>query len=113
MAKNDQTKLRTNHAKTLTLFLIASAVGLLIFLNTEEQKYSNLQNDQLQKMLTSKIPIYDVRRADEWRNTGIIEGSRTKALARYLTNEFGYTKLFNVEDGITRWIRDKRPVQMI
>ena len=151
MIKNNQTKLRTNHAKSLTLLIFALAVGLLLFQDLEEPKYSNIQNDQLQEMLTNNVPIYDVRRADEWRNTGIIEGSqlltfidsngainpdfinkfttaigkddsvilicrtgsRTKSLARYLAKEFGYTKLFNVEDGITRWIQDKRPVQMI
>jgi len=151
MVNNNETAPRTNHAKSLILFILALAVSLLVFQNAEELKYSNLQNDQLQEMLTDNVPIYDVRRVDEWRKTGIIEGSqlltfidssgainpefinkftaaigkddnvilicrtgsRTKSLARYLTKEFGYTNIFNVEDGITRWIRDKRPVQMI
>ena len=142
---------RANNTESLSLFLLALAVSLLVFFNTRDLKYSNIQNDQLQEMLSHNVPIYDVRRADEWRKTGVIEGSqlltfidssgsinpdfindftaaiskddsvilicrtgnRTKALARYLAKEFGYTNIFNVEDGITRWIRDKKPVQMI
>lgn len=149
MTENNKTTPHTNYIGSLSLFLLALGVSLLILQNIEKLKYSNLQNDQLQEMLTNNVPIYDVRRADEWRKTGIIEGSqlltfidsngsvnpgfinkfttaigkndsvilicrtgsRTKVLARYLAKEFGYTKIFNVEDGITRWIQDKRPVQ--
>jgi len=30
-----------------------------------------------------------------------------------LIEELGYTNVYNVEDGIMRWIRKKRPVQNI
>lgn len=99
-------------------------------------------------MLAQNVPIYDVRRSEEWYETGIVEGSelltfvntegqllpdfidrftatigkddpvilicrtgsRTRALARYLTEEMGYTQVFNVRNGITQWISDERPV---
>lgn len=99
-------------------------------------------------MLQQNIPIYDVRRPEEWLQTGVIEGSklltfvdgngrlkpdfldrfstatkphdpvilicrtgnRTSTLARYLVEEVGYTQVYNVRDGITRWIREHKPI---
>ncbi len=113
-----------------------------------EPPYTNLNNEQLHQMLNQGIPIYDVRRPEEWRKTGIIEGSnlltfvdksgrlkpeflprftteidknqpvilicrtgnRTDTLARYLVEKLGYTQVYNVRDGITRWIAEKLPV---
>ncbi len=37
----------------------------------------NINNSKLQELLDSKVPLYDVRRNDEWRQTGIIQGART------------------------------------
>lgn len=113
--------------------------------------YTNVNNAQLQSMLEQNIPIYDIRRPDEWRQTGVIEGSelltfvdgngrmmpdflgrltaatdrhdpvilicrtgsRTSTLARYLIEEMGYTQVFNVRNGITRWISDDKPVKKL
>lgn len=41
-----------------------------------ELPYNNLDNNQLKTMLEQNIPIYDVRRVDEWRQTGVINGSK-------------------------------------
>lgn len=38
--------------------------------------YDNIDNDQLQLMLAADVPIYDVRRPEEWIDTGIVENSR-------------------------------------
>ena len=116
-----------------------------------ELPYNNLDNKQLKTMLEQDVPIFDVRRPDEWKQTGIIEqselltfvdasgkvnpdflsrftstvkkdepvilicrtGNRTSQLARHLVEEMGYTKVYNVRNGITQWIRDKRPVKHI
>jgi rhodanese-related sulfurtransferase len=113
-----------------------------------EPPYSNLDNEQLKTMLEQGTPIYDIRRPDEWRQTGVVEnsklltfvdddgrlspdfmhrftsavgkddpvvlicrtGNRTSTLARHLVEQMGYTRVYNVRDGITRWIRDDRPV---
>ena len=113
-----------------------------------ELPYSNLDNAQLQAMLEQDIPIYDVRRPEEWRQTGVVEGSelltfvdsggrvmpgfleqfsatndrhepvilicrtgsRTRTLARYLADEMGYTRVYNVRHGITDWIKQGHPV---
>jgi rhodanese-related sulfurtransferase len=128
--------------------LIASLIGLLLSLGgCSEPPYSNVDNAQLKTLLAQGVPIYDVRRPDEWRQTGVVEGSRkltfvdnsgrmnpeflprftaevdknapvilicrtgsrTKALARELAEQ-GYTRIYNVQNGITRWIGENNPV---
>ena len=41
-----------------------------------ELPYNNLDNQQLKSMLEQDVPIFDVRRSDEWLQTGIIEDSK-------------------------------------
>ena len=116
-----------------------------------EPPYTNLNNDELQSMLEQGVPIYDVRRKEEWRTTGVVDqsrlltfvdsrgrllpdflpkftkeiakdqpvilicrtGNRTDVLARHLIDKMGYTQVYNVRDGITKWIGQKRPVKSI
>ena len=40
-----------------------------------EPPYTNVDNASLQMMLEQDVPIYDVRRPEEWRQTGVVEGS--------------------------------------
>ena len=127
------------------------AVGLLLTALSacSEPPYINVDNAELQMMLEQNIPVYDIRRPEEWRQTGVIEGSklltfvdangrlrpdfidrftaeigqndpvilicrtgsRTSTLARFLVEQMGYTQVFNVRDGITRWISDDNPVK--
>ena len=113
-----------------------------------EPPYSNLDNEQLKTLLEQGTPIYDIRRPEEWHQTGVVAnsqlltfvdgsgrvrpdfiprftaavrkndpvvlicqtGGRTSTLARYLVEQMGYTQVYNVRDGITRWIRDDLPV---
>ena len=113
-----------------------------------EPPYSNLNNEQLKTMLQQGTPVYDIRRPEEWQQTGVVAdsqlltfvddrgrmlpdfmhrftstvgkddpvilicrtGSRTSTLARHLVEHMGYTQVYNVHDGITRWIRDGQPV---
>ncbi len=112
-----------------------------------EPPYTNVDNSQLKTLFTQGIPLYDVRRPEEWRQTGVVEGSRkltfvdasgrlnpeflprfgseinkndpvilicrtgnrTDALARELV-AMGYTRIYNVRDGITRWISEGNPI---
>lgn len=39
--------------------------------------YSNVDNTELQTLIAQGVPVYDVRRMEEWRQTGIVTGSRT------------------------------------
>jgi rhodanese-related sulfurtransferase len=97
------------------------------------------------------VPLFDIRRQDEWRQTGVIEGSqlltfvdgggrvtpdflerfgnvaarddpvilicrtgnRTSTLARHLVEQLGYTRVYNVRDGITRWIDEGHAVARV
>ena len=114
-----------------------------------ELPYNNISNEQLHAMLKQDVPIYDIRRAEEWLETGVVEGSelstfvdadgrvipgfleeftaqnkkdepvilicrtgsRTRTLARYLSEELGYTQVYNVRNGITQWISHGHPVE--
>ena len=126
----------------ITLIALAS----LLLAGCSEPPYTNIDNAQLKTLLQQGTPLYDVRRADEWRQTGVVEGSRkltyvdasgrenpeflrnfvaevdknepvilicrtgnrTNALGYELAKQ-GYTKIFNVRDGITRWIGENQP----
>lgn len=46
-----------------------------------EPPYTNLDNEQLKTLIDQGVPLYDIRRADEWRQTGVIEGSRLLTFA--------------------------------
>ena len=111
-------------------------------------KYSNIDNQKLKELIAQGIPVYDIRREDEWKQTGVIEGSkkltlfdarggqnpeffkafteevkpddpviiicrtgnRSSVLSKYLADKLGYKKVYNVRNGITRWIADGNPV---
>ena len=113
-----------------------------------ETSFTNIDNQQLKALQAQGIPVYDVRRPEEWKQTGVVEGSkqltfvdasgkitpdfvekftravgkndpvilicrtgsRTNALASALVQQLGYTKVYNVKNGITRWINDGQPV---
>lgn len=113
-----------------------------------EPPYTNISNKELQTLIAQGVPAFDVRRPEEWRQTGVIAGSqrltfvdsrgkllpdflpqltqavgkdqpvilicrtgsRTSALARIMTEQMGYTKVYNLRKGITHWIRESMPV---
>lgn len=112
-----------------------------------EPPYTNVDNDALKALIAQGVPLYDIRRPEEWRQTKVVEGSktltyidasgrpnpaflpqftaavnkqdpvvlicrsgsRTDRLARELM-AMGYTKIYNVKHGITRWISEGNPV---
>ena len=113
-----------------------------------EAPFANIDNAELKKLLAEGVKIYDIRRPEEWKQTGVIKGSRLLTLfdrkgvnrdfmptfakevrsddkvilicrtgnrsqkaADYIANELGYGKVYNVKDGITRWIREGNPVE--
>jgi rhodanese-related sulfurtransferase len=57
---------------------LLSMILFTIFLHgcAEPPPYNNLDNTQLQTMLEQGVPLYDIRRPEEWQQTGIIAGSR-------------------------------------
>ena len=124
---------------------------LVLFINLvacSEPPYTNLNNAELEILLNEGVPLYDIRRPDEWKQTGLVKGShkltfvdssgkvnpgfislftqavgkdepvilicrtgnRTNSLARHLIEQLGYTQVYNVNYGITSWIREGRKV---
>lgn len=62
---------------TFRLFLsslLLAALGLLG--GCSEPPYTNIDNARLKSLLAEGVPLYDVRRPEEWRQTGVVEGSR-------------------------------------
>lgn len=41
-----------------------------------EPPYTNVDSAQLKTLMAEGVPLYDIRRAEEWRDTGVVEGSR-------------------------------------
>ena len=126
----------------LALIALSALLG-----GCSEPPYTNIDNAQLKSLAAQGVPVFDIRRPEEWRQTGVLAGShkltfvdaggrpnpeflprfsaevdkndpvvlicrtgnRTNALARELAG-MGYTRIYNVRDGITRWISDHNPV---
>lgn len=110
--------------------------------------FSSVKNTALKALLKRGVPIVDLRRAEEWKQTGVIEGShmitaingngqflrsfvddlknvagpndevilicrtgnRTGAVSNFLASRMGYKKIYNVQNGIVKWIADENPV---
>lgn len=132
----------------MKLLRIISLLLLFPLTACSEPPYTNIDNQQLKTLQAQGIPVFDIRRADEWHQTGVVEGSkrltfvddkgrvnpefvekftqtvgkndpvilicrtgnRTDSLGRALVEQMGYTKIYNVKNGITRWISEGLPV---
>jgi len=128
--------------------LSALFIMWLTLVSCAEPPYTNIDNAQLKMLMEQGVAVYDIRRIDEWRKTGVVKnshrltfvnangrmlpnflpqftqsvspnqpvilicrtGNRSSVLARHLMEQMSYTQVYNVRDGITRWIRDGNPV---
>ncbi|QKT04998.1 FKBP-type peptidyl-prolyl cis-trans isomerase [Ectothiorhodospiraceae bacterium 2226] len=115
----------------------------------EPPPFSDIDNAELSELIEQGVKVVDIRRPEEWRQTGVVEGSylltafdangrfvpsfpaeleriaakdepvvlicrtgsRTGVLARALAEQGGYQDVYNVEDGIVRWLGERRPVR--
>ncbi len=118
-------------------------------LDVELPPFSELDNRGLAEMIAKGVKVVDIRRPEEWHQTGVVggrhlltafdrygrvepdfvgefqqlvardepvvlicrTGSRTAALARALAEQLEYEQVYNVTDGITRWIAEGQVVQ--
>ncbi|MBS0003409.1 MAG: FKBP-type peptidyl-prolyl cis-trans isomerase [Thioalkalivibrio sp.] len=118
-------------------------------LDVEMPPFSELDNLGLAEMMEKGVKVVDIRRPEEWHQTGVVAGShlltafdrygriepdfvgefeelvardepvvlicrtgsRTAALARALAEQLEYQQVYNVTDGITRWIAEGQVVQ--
>ena len=124
-------------------------VGLLLLAGcAEPPPYTNVDNAGLKQLIEDGVPVVDVRRPEEWRETGVVAGSerltfvdasgrvapgfldrltarvdkdepivlicrtgnRTDVLARHMVEQLGYSRVYNVRDGIMGWLGDGLPV---
>jgi rhodanese-related sulfurtransferase len=57
--------------RSLAILLVLLSLG-----GCSKPPYDNVDNTGLKSLLAQGVPIYDIRRQEEWRQTGVIEGSR-------------------------------------
>jgi rhodanese-related sulfurtransferase len=98
----------TEHSRRRLLRATAVVLLLAGLSACSEPPYANVDNNQLQLMLDQNIPIYDVRRPEEWRQTGVVEGSKL------LTFVDGYGRMMpGFLDRLTAEIGKDDPVILI
>ena len=53
---------------------------VLLTLGCSEPKYKNISNEELQTLMDNGVTIVDIRRPEEWLQTGVVKGSKTITL---------------------------------
>lgn len=59
----------------LAIVLLLPAAGWLAYSLLPEPPYTQLNNTEFSAAMQQGIPIIDIRRPEEWRATGVVEGS--------------------------------------
>ncbi len=62
-------------------------LGLSVLFSSVSAEVAHIDNQQLQQLLANKVPIIDIRRAEEWRQTGVVENSH---LLTFFDKKGGY-----------------------
>ena len=126
---------------------IISIVVLLACIAPLRAQVVEIDSGALPRLMAEHVEVIDIRRPDEWRRTGVIEGTRlmtffdargnydvkawmakltpvaagdrkiaiichsggrSRLLSRFLHQEIGYRRVYDVRDGIAGWIAAKR-----
>jgi len=58
-------------------WLLGAALLALTLGGCAEPPYTNVDNAGLKALVAQGVPLYDIRRPEEWRQTKVVEGSRT------------------------------------
>ena len=88
--------------------LLLSLLTLLLSACGEPPPYTNIANKDIKSLQAQGIALYDVRRKEEWRETGVIAGSRLLTF----TDESGRVKP-NFLETLTREVDKNQPVMLI
>ena len=138
-----------NNFKT---FLLSISTLILLFPGLSFAEVGQISNAELKQLMDKNVPIIDIRRVDEWKKTGIVEGShkltffdargkydmdkwlaeldkiakkdqpfilicrtgnRTGQVSNFLDKKLGYQKVYNVKDGIKKWIKDGNEIVIV
>ena len=67
----DLNMLQKINTKLVKLLVLAT----LFFTSSVSAEVGQLTNSQLKQLLAEGVPIIDIRRAEEWRSTGVVEDS--------------------------------------
>ena len=89
----------------LLIALFALGLGAC---TVEPPPYTNVDNAGLKKLVDEGIPLFDVRRPEEWRETGVVKGSRLLTFV----DEAGRVKPGFLET-LTQRISPDQPVALI
>lgn len=131
------------------IFLLSFSALLFFFSGISSAEVGQISNEELNKLMDQNVPVIDIRRDDEWKSTGVVEGShkltffdargkydmdkwlaeldkiakkdqpfilicrtgnRTGQVSNFLDKKLGYQKVYNVKDGIKKWIKDGNSV---
>lgn len=85
--------------RRLSVLLIA-----LVFHLPAYAQVVNIDNAALKKLVAEGVPVIDIRRAEEWRQTGIVEGSHLLTFfdkkGKYDVNKWmaDFTKIVDQDD---------------
>lgn len=127
---------------------IFALLAAALFALSTRAEVVDIDNAELARLAAAGVPVIDIRTAGEWKETGIVAGSRlitlfdergradapawvdkvkgvarpeqpvvlicrsgnrTRAATQLLTQN-GYTKIYNVKDGIRAWAKEGRPL---
>ena len=61
--------------KSRFLFLLSVVLMAISMSACSEPPYTNINNNQLQELQKQGVQVIDIRRPEEWRQTGVVEGS--------------------------------------
>ena len=65
-----------NTVKFNLLRIFSFIIIMLSVTACTEPPYTNLDNTQLKALVDQGTPVFDIRRSDEWRQTGVIKNSQ-------------------------------------
>lgn len=137
--------------KPISFYLLFALIVGLVGTNARADVV-DVDNESLHRLLEQGVRIVDLRREEEWRDTGVIEdsirrtffdrngnhnaerwlaetsaqvgfdqsiilicysGVRSKVVANWLDKVTSYRRIYNVRDGIARWISAGKDVVMV
>ena len=57
--------------------LLLATLLLLVLQGCSKPPYTNINNDEFAQLKAEGVQVFDIRRPEEWRQTGVVDGSKT------------------------------------